>query len=263
MFQTLCTLILLLVMITGGAFGQLLPSGGAATNLTQIGGTNVVTGGVNGSLGVGGLAAVGAATAGNPVKIGGVHRTTPATLTDGQQGEHQLDTAQNLLVRVNVALPAGTNNIGDVDILSFPDNEPFNVAQINGVTPLMGNGATGTGSQRVTIASDNTSFNTYSIRKTACGATVFSQAWVAVPTSEGTPTSTTTCVEALSFTNTNATGQTVTVTDGQGSPITLVATYSIPGNSTAVFPFHGAAATTGLKWVAGGTGVTGAILGYQ
>lgn len=31
-----------------------------------------------------------------------------------------------------------------------------NVKQINGVTPLMGNGTTGTGSQRVTIASDNT-----------------------------------------------------------------------------------------------------------
>ena len=31
-----------------------------------------------------------------------------------------------------------------------------NVAQINGVTPLMGNGVTGTGSPRVTIASDNT-----------------------------------------------------------------------------------------------------------
>ena len=56
------------------------------------------------------------------------------------------------------ALPAGTNNIGDVDVLSFPDNEPFNVAQINGVTPLMGNGVTGTGSLRVTVASDNTAF---------------------------------------------------------------------------------------------------------
>ena len=45
-----------------------------------------------------------------------------------------------------------------VTIGTFPDNEPFNVAQINGVTPLMGNGVTGTGSQRVTIASDNTAF---------------------------------------------------------------------------------------------------------
>jgi hypothetical protein len=32
----------------------------------------------------------------------------------------------------------------------------MNVGAINGVTPLMGNGATGTGSQRVTIANDNT-----------------------------------------------------------------------------------------------------------
>jgi hypothetical protein len=34
-----------------------------------------------------------------------------------------------------------------------------NTSQINGVTPLMGNGVTGTGSQRVTIASDNTAFS--------------------------------------------------------------------------------------------------------
>lgn len=42
----------------------------------------------------------------------------------------------------------------NVTIGTFPDNEPFNVAQINGVTVLMGAGNTGTGSQRVTIASD-------------------------------------------------------------------------------------------------------------
>lgn len=34
-----------------------------------------------------------------------------------------------------------------------------NVKTINNVTPLMGNGTTGTGSQRVTIASDNTAFS--------------------------------------------------------------------------------------------------------
>ena len=41
---------------------------------------------------------------------------------------------------------------------ALPANQSVNVAQINGVTPLMGNGTTGTGSQRVTIASDNTAF---------------------------------------------------------------------------------------------------------
>jgi hypothetical protein len=41
------------------------------------------------------------------------------------------------------------------------------VAQINGVTPLMGNGVTGTGSQRVTIASDNTAFTVNAAQATA------------------------------------------------------------------------------------------------
>lgn len=45
-------------------------------------------------------------------------------------------------------------NTGAVVISTFPDNEPFNVAQINGVTPLMGAGNTGTGSMRMTIATD-------------------------------------------------------------------------------------------------------------
>lgn len=57
-------------------------------------------------------------------------------------------------LRATAVPVSGTVNIG-----TFPDNEPFNVAQINGITPLMGNGVTGTGSQRVTIASDNTAFS--------------------------------------------------------------------------------------------------------
>lgn len=43
--------------------------------------------------------------------------------------------------------------------VSISGNQAVNNAQINGVTPLMGNGVTGTGSQRVTIASDNTAFS--------------------------------------------------------------------------------------------------------
>lgn len=49
------------------------------------------------------------------------------------------------------ALATGGNVIG-----SLVANQSVNVSQINGVTPLMGNGVTGTGSPRVTIASDNT-----------------------------------------------------------------------------------------------------------
>jgi hypothetical protein len=40
------------------------------------------------------------------------------------------------------------------DSVALPANQSVNVAQINGVTPLMGSGNTGTGSPRVTIATD-------------------------------------------------------------------------------------------------------------
>lgn len=45
---------------------------------------------------------------------------------------------------------------GTVNIGTFPDNEPVNVAQMNGAAVTMGNGVSGTGVQRVTIASDST-----------------------------------------------------------------------------------------------------------
>ena len=50
---------------------QIASAVATAVNLTQIGGNAVQTGGVNGSLGVGGLAANGAPLAGRPVLVGG------------------------------------------------------------------------------------------------------------------------------------------------------------------------------------------------
>jgi hypothetical protein len=47
---------------------------------------------------------------------------------------------------------------------SLAANQSVNTAQINGVAPLMGNGVTGTGSQRVTIASDNTAFSVNAVQ---------------------------------------------------------------------------------------------------
>jgi len=45
---------------------------------------------------------------------------------------------------------------GTITVGTFPDNEPINVAQMNGVAVTMGNGASGTGVQRVTLANDST-----------------------------------------------------------------------------------------------------------
>jgi len=53
----------------------------------------------------------------------------------------------------NLSIPIITTNTIPV---SLSGNQAVNVAQINGVTPLMGNGATGTGSHRVTVSNDNT-----------------------------------------------------------------------------------------------------------
>lgn len=135
--------------------------------------------------------------------------TFPATgtaigATDGTNMQPlKVDGSDNLLVKVNTALPAGTNVIGHVitdtgsttavtgtvtisgtvtasagtnlntSLLALESGGNLatlagavtssivqsNVAKINNVTPLMGNGITGTGSQRVTIASDNTAFS--------------------------------------------------------------------------------------------------------
>lgn len=83
--------------------------------------------------------------------------TTAVTQATGTNLHAVIDTGSTTAV----TQATGTNLHTVVDsITTFPDNEPFNVAQINGVAPLMGAGATGTGSLRVTIANDSTGYGT-------------------------------------------------------------------------------------------------------
>jgi len=55
---------------------------------------------------------------------------------------------------------------GTVSIGTFPDNEPINVAQMNGVAVTMGNGVAGTGVQRVAVASDNSAVSGFGVGAT-------------------------------------------------------------------------------------------------
>jgi hypothetical protein len=191
----------------------------------------------------------------------GIDQTTPGT-TNGvalaQIGSTTIDSnsgnksAGTMRVVLATDQPALTSHL-----LVTPDaNSAVNIAQINGVTPLVGAGNGGTGSWRVNIASDQVSIPV-TVNNTTCVGTAKSKAWIAVPISSTAVTTTTACLLALTFTNTNSSTQTVTVTDGQGSPITIVGTFVVPANSTVTFPFYGEASTTGFKWVAGGSGVTG------
>lgn len=69
-------------------------------------------------------------------------------------------SAGTLRVVLATDQPALTNKLlVTPDSVALPANQSVNVSQVNGVTTLMGNGVTGTGSQRVTIASDNTAFS--------------------------------------------------------------------------------------------------------
>lgn len=163
---------------TGGGGGS---GGGSVTQGTS---PWIVAGG-----GTAGTAATGVVT------VQGIASMTPL-LTSSSGGALMLDaTGQSILTAVNSPIPAGTAIIGKIGIdqstpgttnlvalsaettkvigtvnqgtspwvvsgaVTIAANSAVNVAQINGVTPLMGNGVTGTGSQRVTIASDNTAFS--------------------------------------------------------------------------------------------------------
>lgn len=86
---------------------------------------------------------IGAATAPTRMVVnGGVYNSTPPTLTNGQSASLQVSAAGRLQVDATT-------------------NQTVNVAQINGVTPLMGAGNTGTGSPRVTISTDQAALPTH------------------------------------------------------------------------------------------------------
>lgn len=102
----------------------------------------------------------------------GAVTTTKPTYTTGKSDALSLDV--NGLLRVSLAdTPANANKfLVTPDSVALPANQSVNVSQINGVTPLMGNGATGTGSPRVTIASDNTAFSVNAAISAASGVAV-------------------------------------------------------------------------------------------
>jgi hypothetical protein len=80
---------------------------------------------------------------------------------EAQKGQTTMANSQPVAIASDQTVIPVSDNGGSVTVdgtVSITANSSVNVAQINGVTPLMGNGTTGTGSQRVTIASDNTAF---------------------------------------------------------------------------------------------------------
>lgn len=101
--------------------------------------------------------------------------STSTKQSDGSQKTQLVDASGNVIGATSNALDINiksgnlttlpVTNAGTFAVQSTPTTQAdtfmlggVNIKEINAVTPLMGNGVTGTGSQRVTIASDNTAF---------------------------------------------------------------------------------------------------------
>mgnify|MGYP001323228296 CR=1 FL=1 len=165
-------------------------------------------------------------------------------------------------VTIGAAIPTGSNIIGRVGIDQTTPGTT-NLVYVGGTLPAFGSPPTVTIGTNAALVAGTATIGVV-IHKTPCGTTVFNQDLVAVPTSTGSPTSTTTCLMRVYFNNTNASAQTVTLTDNSGTPLNgLGPAFSIPGLSNVMIPFDGIRFNAGIKWVAGGTGVTGAMWGYQ
>ena len=84
----------------------------------------------------------------------------------------------------------------------------------------------------------------------------------AVPTSLTTVSTSNTLLYQLAVNNPTAAGITLTVTDGQASPVTL-ASLTVPANSIYAFNWEeGVLMVSGVKWQAGGAGLTGELVGF-
>lgn len=187
-------------------------------------------------------------------------------------------------VTIGAAIPAGANVIGKTSIdqttpgttnlVSIGSNGTVGITgtlpaftaipafKIDQTTPGTTNAVQLTGALPTLAAGTNTIGVT--IPKTPCGTTVFNQDLAAVPTSTGSPTSTTTCLMRAYFNNTTASPVTVTLTDNTGTPLNVVGpAFSVPGLSNMVIPYDGIRFNAGVKWIAGGAGVVGGMWGFQ
>jgi hypothetical protein len=168
-----------------------------------------------------------------------------------------------------VSLPTGAATAAKQPALGTAGTPSADVITVQGaasMTPLTITGSISNAGFNVTGSlptGANVIGQVQTVPKTACGTTAFTPAWQSVPTSTASLTSTTSCVVAVIVTNTNGAPQAVTITDGQGTPVTVVSAFSIPANSQVTFPLYGSQMTSGIKWSAGGTGMTGTVVAYQ
>lgn len=238
---------------TASTFGAAFPATGTAIGAKDSGGTNMaalnldasgnlkvaVTGaGSGGTSSADGDAYTAGTTAGTPA-MGVRDDTGTATCAEDKACLARLTSNRALMVDLS-ATGANTTAI-KVDgsavtqpvsgTVSITANSAVNVAQINGVTTSMGNGASGTGVQRVTIANDST--GTIAATQSGTWNVTNVSGTVSLPTGASTSANQSTEITALQLIDNlpNTLGST---TSGQSGALALGAvTTSAPSYTTA------------------------------
>ena len=138
------------------------------TDVTKVGGSSVSTAATGvqkvGVVGNGGAtvdSTVGAGTAPtNQVVTGCLYNSTEPSPSNGQALAVQCDSKgrerQVIMDAAGNTRGANVNSSNQLSVSVDNSNVSTNIAQMNGVTVTMGNGASGTGVQRVTLANDGT-----------------------------------------------------------------------------------------------------------
>jgi hypothetical protein len=132
-------------------------------------------------------------------------QTDPLSLTTSGALRVDIGATSANATAIKVDGSAVTQPVSGTVTTSPPANASTNIAQINGVTPLMGNGTTGTGSLRVTISSDNTAFSVNAVQSGTWtvqpGNTANTTPWLTTNVPGTSPGSTQSRVKAAASTN--------------------------------------------------------------
>jgi len=122
---------------------------------------------------------------------------------------------------------------------------------IGGVAISVGNGTAGTGTQRATIASDNTAFKVRSTPAMSGYVTDYLSVTTALPSTSQTLTTTTTLLQHLRCNNLTGAAQTYQITDGNDAYIVGPA-HSLAANTfeTVVEAANGIEVASGIKYSA-------------
>jgi hypothetical protein len=206
-------------------------------------------GGSNASVGPTGSTAPTSATL-----AGGSYNSTLPTLTNGQMGSLQLDSSGRL-----IAVGAGTAGAAAGGVFSVQG-----VASGTAL-PVTGTIAAVTAITNALPAGTNVIGYVRTVPLTGCGTTAKDSGLIALPNSSTAVTNftVTTCIQAVFLNNTSSSAQVCSISDGQGTPVFYISSFSIPGNSNMLIPFGGIAANTGLKWSCTTAAVVnGQVLGW-